>query len=65
MTDPIRPEIELFRDFMPVLVTSKIIIIIIVIITLFQEDNIFGTNASLNIWSSDTKTYMRLIITKQ
>ena len=36
--------------------------IIIIILTLFQEDNIFGTNASLNIRSSDTKTRMRLII---
>ena len=36
----------------------------------FQEDNMFGTNAKhvwhecqSSIWSSDTKTYMRLIIT--
>ena len=39
------------------------ILIMIIIITLFQEDNIFGTNASLTIWSSNTKAYMRLIIT--
>ena len=29
--------------------------------TLFH--NLFGTDASFNIWSSDIKTYMRLIIT--
>ena len=34
-----------------------VMVIIIIITTLFQEDNIFGTNASL--------TYMRLIITKK
>ena len=34
----------------------------IIIITLFQEDNIFGINASLT-YDSDTKTYMHLIIT--
>ena len=39
----------------------------LLIIILFEEDNIFGTIASVayGIWSSDTKTYMRLIITKQ
>ena len=36
----------------------------LLIIISFQEDNIFGTIASL-AWSSDTKTYMRFIIAKQ
>ena len=36
----------------------------IIMITLFPEDNIFGTNASLTYGPQlDTKTYMRLIIT--
>ena len=39
---------------------------LIIKITLFQEGNIFGTNAGLaNIWSSNIKIYMHLIITKQ
>ena len=38
-----------------------IIDIIIIIISLFQEDNIFGTNASLT-WSSITKVEMTFAI---
>ena len=38
MTDPIRPEFELVRDFMPVLVTSK-----------FDEDPIKNERSSLEI----------------
>ena len=45
----------------PCLCFSTVFIIIITTTTLFQEDNIFDTNAP----SSDTKAFMRLIITKQ
>ena len=38
--------------------------IMIIIIISFQEDNIFGTNASLT-YGPQMQTYMRLIITKQ
>ena len=40
-------------------------IIIIIITSLFQEDNHIWHEWQSNIWSSVTKTYKRLIITKQ
>ena len=39
------------------------VVIIMIIKTLFQEDNIFGTNASLTYGLQIHKTYMLMIIT--
>ena len=55
----------LFFSVSSVSFQALIISLNLLIITLFQEDNIFGTNASLTYVPQIKKQYMRLIITKQ